>query len=233
VKADHVKAQENLSIELWDSDRFTADDCVGKCEISLHDLMLEPGKMHKKISTLSGEESGSTMPGKLHWSVGFFGKPNLRPALRTNGKDINLPKELQDHPELQDAKGSLDTAEEDAIMCTPPDPLFPSGILSVIVHQIVNLEVKEQTGTYHTRKNGKEYSPGMETGENSQEEGGKLPSSYCTIALNDQLAYRTRTKVVSSKPIFNAGTERFIRDWRNAMVTVSVRDQRQRLVRYI
>lgn len=34
--------------------------------------------------------------------------------------------------------------------------------------------------------------------------------------------------MVSSKPIFNAGTERFIRDWRSAIVTVTVRDQRYR-----
>lgn len=40
--------------------------------------------------------------------------------------------------------------------------------------------------------------------------------------------YRTRAKVVSSKPIFNAGTERFIRDWRSAIVTITVRDQRMR-----
>jgi hypothetical protein len=34
--------------------------------------------------------------------------------------------------------------------------------------------------------------------------------------------------VVSSKPIFNAGTERFIRDWRSSIVTITVRDQRMR-----
>lgn len=33
---------------------------------------------------------------------------------------------------------------------------------------------------------------------------------------------------MSSKPIFNAGTERFVRDWRSAVVTVTVRDQRYR-----
>lgn len=41
-------------------------------------------------------------------------------------------------------------------------------------------------------------------------------------------AYRTRAKAVSSRPIFNAGTERFVRDWRSAIVTVTVRDQRHR-----
>ena len=40
--------------------------------------------------------------------------------------------------------------------------------------------------------------------------------------------YRTRAKAVSSKPIFNAGTERFMRDWRSGIVTVTVRDQRYR-----
>jgi hypothetical protein len=33
---------------------------------------------------------------------------------------------------------------------------------------------------------------------------------------------------LSSKPIFNAGTERFVRDWRSAVVTVTVRDSRYR-----
>src|SRR5690606_38510610 len=44
----------------------------------------------------------------------------------------------------------------------------------------------------------------------------------------DQLVYRTRTKAVTSKPIFNAGTERFVRDWRSAQVTVCARDSRLR-----
>lgn len=33
---------------------------------------------------------------------------------------------------------------------------------------------------------------------------------------------------MSSMPNFNAGTERFIRDWRSAVVTVTVRNQRYR-----
>lgn len=228
INAEHIKASEGLSIELWDSDRFTADDCVGKVEIPIQDLMIDSGKMHKQVSKLTGEENNSEMPGELYWSVGFFGKAQFRPALRTSGKDVNLPDALKDDPALQDDKGSLDTAKEDAAMHTPPDPLFPSGIVSVVVHQIVNLEIRDQSGTYGSRKNGKEYSPGMLTGESKQEEGGKLPSAYCTIALNDQLLYRTRTKVVSSKPIFNAGTEHFVRDWRSALVTVAVRDSRNR-----
>ena len=42
------------------------------------------------------------------------------------------------------------------------------------------------------------------------------------------MVYRTRAKAVSSKPIFEAGTEKFVRDWRSAIVTITVRDSRNR-----
>lgn len=234
VKPEHVKAEENLSVELWDSDRFTSDDIVGKVEVPLHSLMQHPGKMHPQTSTkLSGLEHDSSMPGKLHWEVGYFVKTTkFRPALRTNGEDPRMMgPSMENRPELEDPKGSLDTKVEDAVMHTPPDPLWPSGILSIVVHQCVGLEVKSLKGTFsnNASKPGREWEPGMDNvGELQEEEGGSLPSSYATIILNDQLIYRTRTKAVSSKPIFNAGTERFIRDWRTAQVTVCVRDSRLR-----
>lgn len=234
VKPEHVKAEENLSVELWDSDRFTSDDIVGKVEVPLHSLMQHPGKMHPQTTTkLSGLDHDSNMPGQLHWEVGYFSKTTkFRPALRTTGEDPRLVgPSMENRPELEDPKGSLDTEVESGVMHTPPDPLWPSGVLSIIVHQCVGLEVKSLKGTFsnNAKKPGREWEPGMENvGELNEEEGGSLPSSYATIILNDQLVYRTRTKAVSSKPIFNAGTERFIRDWRTAQVTVCVRDSRLR-----
>jgi len=227
VTPELIKADEQLSVELWDSDRASADDIVGKIELSMQKMIQHPGKMYPHVSKLKGMEADSEMPGELHWEVGYFGKPHFRPALRTDGKNPTLPKELKDKPELQDEKGNLDSEYADAVAHTPPDPLWPSGICSVIVHQIVNLELENIQGSEGNRK-GREYEPAREAGENTEEEHKKLPSSYCTILFNDQLVYRTRTKVVSSKPIFNAGTERFVRDWRSAIVTVGVRDSRHR-----
>jgi hypothetical protein len=230
ITADVIKADEQLSLELWDSDRSSADDVVGKVEVSIQKLIQHPGKMFPQVSKLKGVKAESTMPGELHWEVGFFGKTQFRRALRTDGRDPNLPRELQDKKELQDDKGSLDTAEEEAVVCTPPDPLWPSGILSVVVHQIVNLELENVKGSRGGKRTGsKEYEPARpEAGEIKEEEGKKLPSAYCTVLINDELVYKTRTKVVSSRPIFEAGTERFIRDWRSCIVTVTVRDSRNR-----
>lgn len=228
VTPDVVKADEQLSLELWDSDRSSADDVVGKVELSIQKLIQHPGHMFPQTSRLRGLKPDSDMPGELHWEVGFFGKTQFRKALRTDGKDVNLPPGLRDKPELQDDKGSLANTEEAAVVRTPPDPLWPSGILSVVVHQIVNLELGNVKGSEGKRK-GREFEPARkDAGEIKEEQGSKLPNSYCTILVNDELAYKTRTKVVSSKPIFEAGTERFVRDWRSAIVTVTVRDSRHR-----
>ncbi|KAM0284556.1 hypothetical protein ACHAQH_001922 [Verticillium albo-atrum] len=228
VTADLIKADEQLSVELWDSDRASADDVVGKVELSIQKLIQHPGKMFPQVSKLRGVKAESEMPGELVWEVGFFGKTQFRKALRTDGHDVNLPKELKNKKELQDDKGAIDTAEEDSVVHTPPDPLWPSGILSIVVHQIVGLELANITGSQGNRK-GREFEPARpEAGEVKEESGKKLPSSYCTILINDELAYKTRTKVVSSHPIFNAGTERFVRDWKSCIVTIAVRDSRNR-----
>ena len=230
ITADVIKADEQLSLELWDSDRSSADDVVGKVELSIQKLIQHPGKMFPQRSQLKGVKAGSTMPGELHWEVGYFGKTQFRRALRTDGLDPNLPRGLRDKKELRDDRGSLDTAEEDAVVHTPPDPLWPSGVLSVVVHQIVNLELENVKGSRGgKRTGGREYEPARpEAGEIKEEQGKKLPSAYCTVLVNDELVYKTRTKVVSSRPIFEAGTERFVRDWRSCVVTVTVRDSRNR-----
>ncbi|KAI1471913.1 uncharacterized protein F4812DRAFT_198905 [Daldinia caldariorum] len=229
VTPDLIKADEQLSMELWDSDRSSADDVVGKVELSLQKLIQHPGKMYQQVSKLRGVKAESSMPGELHWEVGYFTKTEFRPSLRTDGKDITLPKEIRDKKELQDESGTIQNEEEDAVVHTPPDPLWPSGILSIVVHQIVNLELANVKGSEGGKRKGpKEYEPARDAGEIKEESSKKLPSAYCTMLLNDELVYKTRTKVVSSKPIFNAGTERFVRDWRSAIVTVTVRDSRNR-----
>ena len=186
VDPEYIKADEQLSVELWDSDRSSADDIVGKVELSMQKMIQHPGKMYPQVSKLTGMEAGSEMPGELHWEVGYFSKPKFRPALRTDGKNPGLPDSLKDNPELQDDKGTLNNADQDAVAHTPPDPLWPSGICSIVVHQIVNLELENIQGSNGNRK-GREYEPARDAGENKEEVSKRLPNSYCTILYNDQL----------------------------------------------
>jgi hypothetical protein len=70
---------------------------------------------------------------------------------------------------------------------TPPDPAYPSGILSVVIHQINNLERQNLQGASGKDREG---AAGQDTDEPS-EQGNNLPSGYCEIIVNDDLIYKT------------------------------------------
>jgi hypothetical protein len=103
------------------------------------------------------------------------------------------------------------------MIATPPPSQYPSGILSVQIHQITGLELESLNKSKVAEK---------ENESDEQEEGDDLPSSYCNIIINHQKVFKTRTKPKNSKPFFNAGCERFIRDIHNTEVHISVRDAR-------
>ncbi|KAI5293866.1 hypothetical protein KEM52_005079 [Ascosphaera acerosa] len=227
VSPELIKADEELSVELWDSDRTTADDVVGKISMPIKRMVQQPGKMFLITSKLSGMNEGSEMPGVLEWEAGFFGKPQFRKSMRTDGKARDLPKTLADRPDLQDDKGKINSEQDHAVEHTPPDPLWPSGICSIVLHQIVNLELEEIKGTYRHRK-GNEYDAARKYGENKGETGNSLPTSYCNVHINDSMVHRTRSKAVTANPIFNTSIEHFVRDWRSTIITIAVRDKRFR-----
>lgn len=227
VNPEQIRADEQLSVQLWDSDRSTSDDVVGKIEVSLQKIIQQPGKMFNITSKLRGVNADTEMPGTLEWEAGFFAKPHFRKSMRTDGQDPNVSNELKDVPVFKDNLEGITDDERDAVVHTPPDPLWPSGIVSIVLHNIVNLELEEIKGSFKDRKK-KQYDPAKKSGENTEEQSKNLPTSYCTLLVNDELVYRTRSKAVTSKPIFNTAAERFLRDWRSAIITVAVRDKRFR-----
>ena len=103
------------------------------------------------------------------------------------------------------------------IISTPPLHNYPTGIFSIQVHNITGLEFEK------INKNQSHHDEGE---DDSAEGVGDLPSSYTTIILNHRTIFKTRTKPKNAKPFFNAGTERFVRDWRSTEIMVSVRDSR-------
>lgn len=114
---------------------------------------------------------------------------------------------------------SVDTTEETDVRRTPPDPKFASGVLSIIVHQINNLECQNLAGK---SGNNREGQAGQDT-DNASEASGNLPSAYCEILVNDDMIFKTRVKQYSSNPYFEAGTEVFLRDWTHTRLSVVVR----------
>lgn len=221
VYQDQLTSGERLSVELWDSDMITSDDVVGKVHFDLRDLIKNHGnRITERADTLEDEEGGS-LPGTLYWDIGYFPRSSFKESMKTDGRDASLPESIRHRPEFHDDKGIVTTQHEVDVTTTPPDPSLPSGICSVLIHQASNLEVHRPSGTFGSYQ---AWTPAQVTGENTDEEADHLPSSYCTILQNDELVFKTRTKVKSSAPIFNAQTERFVRDWRTSVFTVTCRN---------
>ncbi|KIJ54345.1 hypothetical protein M422DRAFT_73809 [Sphaerobolus stellatus SS14] len=224
VRLDNVKLREKLSIQLWDSDRLSADDMLGLVEMDIAERIKNKNTSIRKVSTFESPD-GKKRPGTIEFTMGYYEKMWPNSSLKTDGSDPGIPEELRNEPEFKDARATALNDLEAAVLVTPPDPEYPTGILSIQIHEITDLSVrtegKETTGH-------REGEKGQDDTGTTQEEGEGLPSSYCTISINDDLVYETRVKPLSSSPMFNAGTERIIRDWRQGHITVVIKDSRVR-----
>ncbi|PMD44689.1 putative meiotically up-regulated gene protein [Hyaloscypha variabilis F] len=244
VSPEELNADEKLRLQLWDSDKYTADDDLGRVEVDLKQLMHSPktkNKMCDREDRFRGQDPNENMPGTLSWSVGYYAKTRITEeqlASQTEDDQIKTKEDLKEQvshtaeSKLREATERDESREirqqklqdyrerENALICaTAPDPKYPSGIFSIQIHNITGLEVES------LQKKDKENELNR---EDEAEQSDDLPSSYCTIILNHQKIYMTRTKPKNAKPFFNAGTEHFIRDWQNAEVMISCRDSRER-----
>ncbi|EKG14921.1 C2 calcium-dependent membrane targeting [Macrophomina phaseolina MS6] len=241
VTADELNVDERLRVQLWDSDRTTADDDLGRIELDIKQLMRSPesrGKMVDRVDGFKALTAGETMPGRLEWSVGYFPKVHaLDSQLAEQDADPaihsvdQLKKTVDEESErkLREAKRDESSEieqqkaqdfkerEDQLLIASPPPDEYPSGIISITIHQITGLELEPIN---------KNRASMHEADSDEEQEGDDLPSSYCTIILNHNKVFRTRTKPKNSQPFFNAGCERFIRDWKNTDIHISVRDSR-------
>ena len=241
VSPQELNADERLRIQLWDSDRTSADDDLGRIEVDLKELMhndRSTGNMWDRDDGFIAMDAGEAMPGSLEWSVGYFPKLRIQGdqiAQQTAEPEIKSMQQLKDKVsedaenklreatakersiELEQQKAQdLKNREDIIITSSPPPAAYPTGIFSIEIHNITGLQYESLN---------KSIGEGEE-GNDTEEGNVDLPSSYCTVILNQQMIFRTRTKPKNGKPFFNAGTERIVRDWRNTEVMISVRDSR-------
>ncbi|KAI9818058.1 MAG: hypothetical protein M1827_000682 [Pycnora praestabilis] len=242
VGPDELNAEERLLLKLWDSDRYTADDDLGQIAVDLKEIMKDPrskGKIWHRKDSFQALDADEKMPGDLEWSVGYFAKTKLLPsqlahqhedpeindmgslkqkvAKEAEGK-LREATEKDESYEIEQQKAQMLKQEADKmIISSPPDEEYPSGIFSIQIHQVVGLE-------FEKIKKNKRRADG--DSDDEEEGSGDLPSSYCSVILNHNKIFKTRTKPKNANPFFNAGTERFIRNWQTTEVILSVRDAR-------
>ena len=241
VGPGELNADERLRLQLWDSDRTSADDDLGRVEVDLKELMNSKeskGKMWQREDSFVDLDGESSKPGNVKWEVGYFEKVGLtqdqfdtqsyNPDIRSMAelkKTVNesakkklreAPRHVREQETSQQQKQEF-YEQESALICSASPPKdFPSGILSVQIHNAYGLEISS------LRKKTKEEED--EDGEDNPD--AELPSPYCSIIVNGRVVYKTRTKPKNSNPFYNAGMERFVRSWKDAEVIVAVRDSR-------
>lgn len=135
------------------SDRLTADDELGRVEVDLSgeyllhcrgaaysytyalpELYENKGKMTRRTSSLShiNQAKEKNIPGSIDYSVGFFEKVPPRQANKAKEIELaDLPEDLRNHPQMKPEKAKSLNEDEELITSTPPDPDYPSGILSI------------------------------------------------------------------------------------------------------
>lgn len=247
VTPEELNVDERIRIQLWDSDRMTADDDLGRIEVDIKEIMTRKesnGNMWHRCDGFRALKAGKTMPGRLEWCVGYYSKVRIqncqldRQTFDSEIKSIDQLHQKVEHvcnrklreANIKDGRHKRDADEleqqkaqelkrmSDAmVISAPPPDDYPSGIFSIQIHQITGLELEKVS---------KRQAEKSENINEEAEEGDELPSAYCTVILNSNKVFRTRTKPKNAKPFYNAGVERYIGDWRNAEVYISVRDAR-------
>ncbi|KAI5462136.1 hypothetical protein BGZ63DRAFT_354616 [Mariannaea sp. PMI_226] len=248
VTPQELNSHERIRLQLWDSDRLTADDDLGRIEVSLKSLMTSEesnNKMQDRSDGFQALKPGDGMPGKLDWSVGYFSKTRLLPcqiSQQTHDVEVRSMEQLKEKvknvserklreamlkegkegcggvDELEQQKTQMFESEQNAMIISAPPPEEHPS-------GIFSIQIHNITGLEIERLNRRETAGNGE--ESDEEEAGEgLPSSYCTIILNHRKTYKTRTKPQNAKPFFNASCERFIRNWKDGEVIVAVRDAR-------
>ncbi|SJX62547.1 uncharacterized protein SRS1_13394 [Sporisorium reilianum f. sp. reilianum] len=222
VSKDDIRANESLSIQLWDSDARTADDIVGRVNKPIKELIRNANTPQDRKDKLMGFEDADDMPGELKWKVAFYEKAEFNKAL--------IPKKNKDQltqveKETQREASAIDSDDEKLALHCPPDPQYPTGILSIIVHHISGLENRDvEKGVMGKEREG---THGQDVDAKAGE-GKALPSGYVEFIVNDDIIYKTRVKQYTNMPFYEAGTETVVRDWTRTEVRLAVRDARLR-----
>lgn len=102
VGMEEINAKERLRVQLWDSDRSSADDDLGRVEVDLKELMHQEqfnARMHDRQDGFIALDGDDAMPGTLDWSVGYFAKAIMQEEqmrLQSQEPDVDSIQQLKE-----------------------------------------------------------------------------------------------------------------------------------------
>ncbi|CAO0791446.1 unnamed protein product [Mucor circinelloides] len=217
VYKDDIVSETKVDVKVWDADKVKFDDMWGSVSMSVKDIV--QGKLDKL-----GNVSSYCMDERVvfdGWTP-IDGKEESKSKVKLNMKMSFHPKYPTPNMEIfsgdamakkkkSEESQKKDEAEKNAVLDIPVDAAHTNGILSVQIHQAVDLEIGDPEVLPTDDEFKHPYSP------------NKVVSPYAILYVNDNKVFQTRTKLRNPSPHWNAITEHFIRDYENAFIRISVK----------
>ncbi|KAI9029659.1 hypothetical protein CLU79DRAFT_843161 [Phycomyces nitens] len=207
---DDILADTKVDIKVWDADKVKYDDLWGSVSIPVKSIV--QGQVDK-IGNVSDwcKEERVVFDG---WEP-IDGKSEAKSKTKLNYKlsfhpKYTLPKADLLHGGAQKDNGK-DTKPEHKQKEEPLNPSHNNGILSIQVHQAVDLEIADPE-VIAADENKHPYNP------------NQIVSPYAIIYINDNKVFKTRTKMRNPSPHWNAVSENFVADYENATIRISVKN---------
>lgn len=200
-------------MKVWDADKIKFDDVWGQIGIAVKDIVLsktdklgnvtdwcsDEREVFDGWAPIDGAKDLDSSKIKLHYRMSWHPKyvaPKPHILERNKGEDKSQPQNQTVQAEKQDEAVKVDDAHN-------------SGILSITLHQAMELEVADQELVDDKGKH--PYS------------SGTVVSPYALVYVNDEKVFRTRSKMRNPSPHWNAVTEHFIRDMNSTFIRISVK----------
>ncbi|KAK4515667.1 3-isopropylmalate dehydrogenase [Mucor velutinosus] len=217
VYKDDIVSETKVDVKVWDADKVKFDDMWGSVSMSVKDIV--QGKLDKlgNVSSYCMEErvvfdGWTPIDGKEERKskVKLNMKMSFHPKYPTPNMEIFSGDAMAKKKKSEEAQ-KKDENEKSAVLDAPVDAAHTNGILSVQIHQAVDLEIGDPEVLPTDDEFKHPYSP------------NKVVSPYAILYINDNKVYQTRTKLRNPSPHWNAITEHFIRNYEDASIRISVK----------
>ncbi|CEP06852.1 hypothetical protein [Parasitella parasitica] len=218
VYKDDIVSETKVDVKVWDADKVKFDDMWGSVSMSVKDIV--QGQLDKlgNVSSYCMDErvvfdGWTPIDGKdaSRSKVKLNMKMSFHPKYPTPNMAIFSGEALANEKKKNKQDQKQEQAEKDAMLETPVDPAHTNGILSVQIHQAVDLEIGDPEVLPAGDEFKHPYSP------------NKVVSPYAILYINDNKVYQTRTKLRNPSPHWNAITEHFVRDYESTFIRISVK----------
>lgn len=192
---DDIVSETKVDVKVWDADKVKFDDMWGSISMSVKDIV--EGKLDKLGNVASwAQDERVVFDG---WTP-IDGRDEAKSKIKLNMKMSFHPKYSTQNMDIfsgdaiaQKANTQLDKQkikkEHDEILEIPVAPEHTNGILSVTIHQAVDLEIGDPEVLPMDEKFKHPYSP------------NKAVSPYAVLYVNDKKVYQTRTKLRNPSPV--------------------------------